>query len=250
MPEAVAPLLDIAIPVYNEGENIGRVLDALERHVRTPFRLLIAYDREDDDTLPAIARRGPARYEVRLVHNTGLGVHAAVRAAFAASTARFVIVLPADDDYNAPIIDLLVQRASDGNDIVAPSRFMRGGRMVSCPWLKSTLVRTSAFALYHVARLPTHDPSNGFRLFSRRLLDSVAIESRVGFTYSLELLVKAHRLGWTVAEVPAEWYERHAGRSRFQVLRWLPAYLRWFRYAFATTYLRRGAETVTLGRAP
>jgi dolichol-phosphate mannosyltransferase len=30
------------------------------------------------------------------------------------------------------------------------------------------------------------------------------------------------------------------------VLQWLPAYLRWFRYAFATTFLRRPPETVVL----
>ena len=118
--------------------------------------------------------------------------------------------------------------------------------MVGCPWLKSFLVRTSAFALRFVARVPTHDASNGFRLFSRRVISAIPLESTEGFTYSIELLVKAHRLGWKIGEVPVEWFERKSGRSRFQVLRWLPAYLVWFRYAFATTYLRRKPETVLI----
>jgi len=42
------------------------------------------------------------------------------------------------------------------------------------------------------------------------------------------------------------WIERADGRSRFQVLRWLPAYLRWYRYAFATTFLRRPPRSVAL----
>jgi dolichol-phosphate mannosyltransferase len=56
--------------------------------------------------------------------------------------------------------------------------------------------------------------------------------------------VKAHRLRWRIGEVPALWFERKHGTSRFRVLKWLPAYLRWYRYAFATTYLRRPPQSV------
>jgi hypothetical protein len=42
------------------------------------------------------------------------------------------------------------------------------------------------------------------------------------------------------------WIERQSGESRFRVLKWLPAYLRWYGYAFATTFLRRPPGTVAL----
>ena len=174
----------------------------------------------------------------------------AVKTAFRVSSAPAVLTYPADDDYNAPRIDVLYARFRSGCDIVAASRFMRGGTMRGSPILKTVLVRAAALALYHFARLPTHDPSNGLRLFSRRVLEGIPIESRVGFTYSIELLVKAHRLAWKICEVPAEWHERKRGASRFRLLRWLPAYLVWFRYAFATTYLRRGPATVRTRRTP
>jgi len=83
--------------------------------------------------------------------------------------------------------------------------------MVGCPLLKAAIVRSSAQVLHHVARLPSHDPSNGFRLFSQRLLRAVPLESTEGFTYSIELLVKCHRLGWRIGEVPVEWHERRRG---------------------------------------
>jgi hypothetical protein len=83
-------------------------------------------------------------------------------------------------------------------------------------------------------------------MFSRRVVDSIEIESNEGFCYSIELLVKAHRLGWPIGEVPALWFERRHGTSRFRVLKWLPAYLRWYRYALATTLLRRSPRTVAL----
>ena len=240
--------LDVIIPVYNEGPNILATLGALARDVKTPARVLICYDRPDDNTLPVV-RDHPQIYaglNVEFLRNPGRGAHAAVMAGFAASSAPFVAVYPADDDFNAAILDSMVLLAAQGTDIVCASRFMPGGKMQGCPWLKAALVRTAAFALHRIARLPTHDATSGFRLFSRRVIERIAVESDRGFCYSIELLVKVHRLRWRVAEVPAVWFERKHGASRFKVLEWLPAYLRWFNYAFTTTFLRRPPETVAM----
>jgi dolichol-phosphate mannosyltransferase len=240
--------LDIVIPVYNEGRNILATLGALRDHMRTPARIMICYDRPDDDTLTTIeANRAQLEgLTVEFVRNPGRGAHGAVMAGFAASRAPFVMVYPADDDFNGAIVDSMVGKAEAGADIVCASRFMAGGCMVGCPWLKALLVRVAAFTLYYIARLPTHDPTSGFRLFSRRVVDSIAVESDSGFCYSIELLVKCHRLGWPVAEVPAQWFERTEGASRFRVISWLPAYLRWYGYALATTFLRLPANSVKL----
>ncbi len=240
--------LEIVIPVYNEGPNIASVLASLAEHVHASFRVLIVFDHEEDDTLAALdAASIPV--EVVRVKNRGVGAFGAVMTGFEDSVAPFVLVFPADDDYNAHRIDAMLQEGRRGAEIVAASRFMAGGKMVGAPLLKTVLIRSSAYALHHLAGIPTHDPSNGLRLFSRRVLRTIRIESTLGFTYSIELLTKAHRLGWRIAEVPFEWYERKAGKSRFQVLRWAPAYLRWFGYAFATTWLARGPESVPLVRA-
>ncbi len=247
-----APRLDIVIPVYNEGVNIIKTLTAIARGVKTPMRVLICYDREEDNTLPAI-RNNLDKFgdlTIDFVLNRGRGPHGAVLSGFAAGEAPFALVFMADDDYNCDIVDAMVAKAATGCDVVCASRFMKGGSMVGCPWLKAALVRIGSFTLYHLARLPAHDASNGFRLFSRRVVDRVAVESDRGFCYSIELLVKCHRLGWHIGEVPAQWIERTHGSSRFQVLRWLPGYLRWYLYAFATTWLRRPPASVPLTRRP
>ena len=241
----MAPQLDIIIPVYNEGQNILATLTALARKVKTPVRVLIVYDLPDDDTLPAI-RNNPDKHAglaVEFVRNPGRGAHRAVMTGFAASTAPFVVMFPADDDFNAGILDQMIDLARQGCDVVCASRFMPGGTMQGAPLLKTTLVRAAAFSLHYLARLPTKDATSGFRLFSRRVVRDIAIESDQGFCYSIELLVKVHRLGWRIGEVPALWFERKHGQSRFRSLRWLPAYLRWYFYAFATTYLRRPPST-------
>ena len=246
------PRLGIIIPVYNEGANILRTLQSIMRDVKTPLRVLICYDREDDDTRPVIGSNRDAlgALTITFVRSRGSGVHGAVLTGFTASSSPYVVVLPADDDYNANILDAMVAQAESGCDIVCASRFMPGGSMVGCPWLKAMLVRTGNFTLYHLARLPTRDATSGFRLFSRRVIDEIAVESDRGFCYSIELLVKCHRLGWRIGEIPAQWYERTHGVSRFQVIKWLPAYLRWYLYAFATTYLKRPAQSVRMNASP
>ncbi len=246
MNNAARQRLDIVIPVYNEGANIVPTLRALAREVKTSNRVLICYDDEDDDTLPAINSNRDAFSTLALtfVRNRGRGAHGAVLTGFAVSDAPFVLMFPADDDYNIGILDTMVAEGATGCDIVCASRFMPGGSMVDCPWLKAFLVRTANFTLYHFAGIPTHDASNGFRLFSRRAVKEITIESDRGFCYSIELLVKCHRLGWRIGEVPARWFQRAHGTSRFQVVKWLPSYLHWYAYAFATTYLRRPAKSV------
>jgi glycosyltransferase involved in cell wall biosynthesis len=230
--------LDILIPVYNEGPSIVKVLDGLASSIKTPYRVLICYDDEEDTTLSVLRNyRSPAA-SINPVKNEGKGVHGAVMTGFHKSQSPAVIVFPADDTFNGPIIDGMVQKFQEGADIVAASRFMRGGCMNRCPWLKALLVRSAAWTLYHLARLPTHDPTNGFRLFSRRVLREIPVESSMGWAFSIELLVKCHRRGWQVAEVPAQWHERSEGKSRFRIGKWLPVYLRWYFYAFETAAVK------------
>jgi glycosyltransferase involved in cell wall biosynthesis len=228
------PELDIVVPVYNEGGNILRMFRALERSVRTPVRVLICYDHDEDTTLTALRTSPPPPFEVRLVKNQGQGVLGAIKSGLASSTAPAVLVMPADDDYNAPRLDAMVARFRQGNDIVVASRYVRGGAVGKGPFVKTFLCRCVSWAMRHLVRLPTHDATNGFRLFSRRVIDGIPIESTAGFSFSLELTVKCHRRGWPIAEVPVEWHERTEGTSRFRVFRWAPHYLKWVRYALAT----------------
>jgi dolichol-phosphate mannosyltransferase len=167
-----------------------------------------------------------------------------VLAGFAASAAPMILVYMADDDYNAAIVGKMVQKIREGCDVVAASRFIPGGEMKNCSSLiKELITRLGAFLVFHFGG-EVHDPTNAFRMFTRRVIDTIEIESSQGFTFSIELLVKALRLKWKVAEVPALWIEREDKPSRFRVFAWLPHYLPWAFYALATHWLKRGPTTV------
>tara|TARA_B100000287_G_scaffold434932_1_gene500999 strand:+ start:3005 stop:3754 length:750 start_codon:yes stop_codon:yes gene_type:complete len=237
--------LDIVIPVFNEGASIIEVIELLEQHVKTRFRILICYDFDEDDTLEAI-NTAPRNCVIEYIKNTGAGPCDAVKSGFKASNSECVIVFPGDDTANQKIIDKMYQKFKDGSEVVVASRFIPGGSMIGCPIIKSILVRTASFSLYLLSSIPVRDASNGFRLFSRKVLDTINIQSTHGFTYSLEILVKCNRLKWRIDEVPAEWMERKEGKSNFKVFFWLKMYLRWYFYGLGTTWLRKSITPLCL----
>ena len=237
--------IDIIIPVYNEGENIKKVLHEFQNNVHTKFRILVCYDYEEDTTLKAFE---PSDFNFKIIKlkNDGIGVHSAVITGMNYSNSDCVIVFPADDFINQKIIDNMYMLYTKGCDVVVASRFMKGGSMVGCPPLKSFIVRTVSKTLFSFSSIPVQDASNGFRLFSRRILNTVEIESRFGFTYSIELLVKCKRLGWKIGEFPAQWEERSKGKSKFQIVNWAPSYIRWYLYGLASTWLFKSSNSVRL----
>src|SRR5437588_1406519 len=154
------PELDIIIPVYNEGPNIISVLESLVREVKTPFRVMICYDREEDTTLAALRDHPMPEVRIDLVRNRGQGAFGAIMTGFEQSTAPAVIMLAADDDYNAPQIDPMMRKFRERCEIVVASRFVKGGCMKGCRFVKASIVRVSAWVLYHIGRLPVRDASN------------------------------------------------------------------------------------------
>jgi len=248
--EPFAIELDIVIPVYNERDNITLVLDSFHKHVKTAYRVLICYDSDEDNTLEVLAKYPKDRMEIVLVKNPGAGPHDAMREGFLRTTSPFILTNMGDDDYTAPVIDFMVKKAREGYEIVTGGRFMKSGRMVGCRWNKKFLTWLASFTLYYFANFPVRDATNGVRIFSRRVIDTIEIESRMGFSYSFEMMVKVHRLHWRVFEFPAEWHERKTGKSRFKIGKWMAPYLRWYFFAFATTWLLRGPESIFLKKQP
>jgi len=238
----VTPRYSVVVPVYNEAENIGPFCAAALAHLPAAFELLVCYDFDGDTTLPALAAlpadQKPA--DVRLVRNDlGRGVRYAIDAGMRAARAPVVVVAMADLSDDFPKVEEMVRRAEAGADVVCASRYMRGGQQLGGPRLKGLLSRTAGLTLHWFAGLPTHDPTNSFKAYRKDFLDRTPIESTDGFTLSLELTVKAHFNGGRVEEVPATWHDRVAGRSRFQLRKWLPLYLRWYRAAFRAAWFGR-----------
>jgi glycosyltransferase involved in cell wall biosynthesis len=226
------PELSIVVPVFKEGEAVEPVLRALDAGVATLHEILVVYDFDEDPTVPVIARIHADLPTVRGHRNDlGRGVLNAMKAGIAASRGDFVLISMADGSDEPHVVDRMVELARGGADVVSASRYMPGGRQVGGPPLKRLMSRTAGLSLHWFAGVPTHDPTNNFKLYSRRLLRAVSIQSEAGFELALELTVKATIAGRPVAEVPTTWRDRTAGASNFKLRSWLPHYLRWWRVA-------------------
>lgn len=235
MSEPTTPAVDFVMPVYNEGANVGRAIEEIDRNVPLPKRVLVVYDFDGDDTVPAVRGLQPRYPWVELAKNTiGRGVLNAVRAGIAATSAEVVIVTMADLSDDVSIVPRMVGLIRDeGYDIVCASRYMKGGRQIGGPALKKFLSRAAGVSLHWLSGLPTHDATNAFRAYRRPVLLEAPIESTGGFEYSLEITAKAYARGRRITEVPSTWRDRSAGRSRFRLRAWLPLYLKWYLYALA-----------------
>jgi glycosyltransferase involved in cell wall biosynthesis len=229
MSVATPPVLSVVIPVYNEGEAVAPVLRSLSDALRTPHELVVVYDFDGDTTVPVVERLAADIPELRALRNDlGRGVLNAMKAGIAGTSGELVLISMADGSDEPGLVEPMVAMARGGAAVVAASRYMRGGRQIGGPLVKRTLSRAAGLSLHWLAGVPTHDPTNNFKLYRRDFLDSITIESEAGFELALELTVKATIAGRRVAELPTVWRDRTAGQSNFKLRKWLPHYLRWY----------------------
>jgi dolichol-phosphate mannosyltransferase len=229
MTENAQPQLSVVLPVYNEGEAVAPVVRALIAGIHVPCEVLIVYDFDGDTTVPVARALAAELPQVKPMRNDlGRGVLNAMKAGIAAAAAPYVLVSMADGSDEPQVVDAMVGLAADGADVVAASRYMRGGHQIGGPLLKRLMSRTAGLSLHWFAGVPIHDPTNNFKLYSRRFLDSITIESTAGFELALELSVKATLARRRLAEVPTTWRDRTAGKSNFKLRKWLPNYLHWY----------------------
>ena len=227
------PELAVILPVYNEGEAVEPVLRSLASQIRTPHELVVVYDFDGDTTVPVVQRLAGEIPQLRGLRNDiGRGVLNAMKAGIAGTQAPYVLISMADGSDEPHVVDPMVELARQGADVVSASRYMKGGRQVGGPPLKRLMSRVAGLTLHWFARVPTHDPTNNFKLYSRRFLEANTIESTAGFELALELTVKATIQKRKIAEIPTTWRDRTAGQSNFKLRKWLPHYLHWYRVAF------------------
>ena len=219
---------DLIIPVYNE-KNIIKLIDYIFINSKNFINIYICYDNENDITINFIKNSNYNNSsKISLLKNIHKGPCEAIKTGIYSSKADALIVYPADDFNNGLLLDKMYELFLEGYDLVCPSRFIKGGLIKNCPLIKYIIVKIISFSLYHFSNIKIKDPTNGFRLFSRKLIKKYPIKSKLGFAYSLELLVKASKNSYRVTELPSIWIEREDRKSNFKILKWAKDYLKWY----------------------
>ena len=229
--------LDIIIPVYNEDENIVKLLKLLDDELTCNFRVLICYDSEFDKTLKYLKDLNIINNEILLIKNPKRGPNSAIIEGIKSSKSKVILVYMADDFENIKLINRMVDLIESGNDLVIPSRFIIGGKMLGAVKSKEIVTRVGSHLIYYLARLPFKDCTNAFKMFSASVADKIKFDSTAGFTYALELVAKSYFLNLKIIEVPSIWIEVKNRKSNFKMLKWIPYYIYWLLYSMIRNYM-------------
>ena len=157
----------------------------------------------------------------------------AIRTGYEITQARYTLLTSADLCDSTETIPLMLEAAKQHHAaIVCGCRYMKGGGHLGGPVFKGLLSRLACLILYYTGASPTKDITNNFKLYQKSMLNGIEIESRHGFEFGMEMVIKAFKRGQNIVDVPTIWRERQHGKSRFRLWAWMPAYLRWFFKAF------------------
>lgn len=235
---ATMPRVQIIVPVYNEGDGILQLYDSLVKAGVEFDSLKFIYDFDADTTVPFIAKLHDQDERVGGERNDfGRGAVNALRWGFSRAQPGPVIVVMGDNSDTLDIVPKMVNLWRSGATIVSPSRYMKGGAKHGGGFIKTMMSRIACVSLKMLG-FPTADATNNFKLYDGTWLREQSVDSLGGFEVAIELTYKAFRERKTIVELPTVWTDRTAGESKFQILKWLPQYLKWYFKCLGVLVLR------------
>jgi dolichol-phosphate mannosyltransferase len=223
--------LSIVMPVRNEGVNMKIMLRILKAVIEVPHEILVVYDDESDDSIPAVKAMQQEYPQARLIHNAlGRGVANAIKAGVAAAKGEYILLFAVDEVGPVLAIGDMITLMDEGCEMVSCTRYAYGGRRLGGSAIGGILSRTanSLFSLLSGAGFT--DGTTGIKMFRKELFDKFTIESKpVGWAVVFEMAIKAQLMGVRIGEVPIVSIDRlYGGKSTFTLGPWFKEYLRWF----------------------
>lgn len=246
--------LIIQIPCFNEEETLPAVLCDLPRQLAgfDEVEWLIVNDGSTDRT-SEVARENGVDHIVELPANRGLAkaFMAGIEKALGEG-ADVIVNTDADNQYDARDIGLLVAPILQDK-----AQFVIGARPIATiehfSFVKKLLQSLGSWVVRFTSGTDVRDAPSGFRAISREA--ALRLNIFDGYTYTLESIIQAGRLGIRVASVPI----RVNGETRpSRLVRSIPHYLvrslvsilrTLLVYSPGRTFLTLGAVPVLLGSA-
>jgi putative flippase GtrA len=222
LPEPRGPLIEIAIPVYNEEHVLAASVRRLHSYLLEtfPYRFVITVvdNASTDGTWEIATRLSLEIPAVEAVHLTRKGRGRALRHVWGTSSADVVAYMDVDlsTDLHA-FLPLIAPLVSGHSDLAIGSRLSRGSAVVRGPRREvisrayNTLLRVTLLARFS-------DAQCGFKAGRADVVRALlpAVEDQSWF-FDTELLLLAERNGLRIHEVPVDWVDDPD--SRVDVLR-------------------------------
>lgn len=201
--------LSIVVPVYNEEANVDPLLERIATvipQLPAPHEVILVDDGSRDTTvtkLLAAKKKYPWLKVVELRRN--FGQHAATYAGFDAAKGRVVVTLDGDLQNDPADIPKLVDKMSEGYDVVCGWRTERKDPVISRK-LPSLIVNR---LISREAPTPIHDYGCFLRAYTQQAAKELAGYSTARGWFP----VLFAKLGFRVGETPVRHHERPGGEQ-------------------------------------
>jgi dolichol-phosphate mannosyltransferase len=213
----IEPVL-VVIPTYNERENLGPILDRLQK-VLPDVHVLVVDDGSPDGTGELADERAAANDHVHVMHRTEkAGLGAAYIAGFRWGLAReykTIVEMDADGSHAPEDLPRLLDAVGDA-DLAIGSRYVPGGAVVNWPLKRQVLSRGANIYSQVALGMRTRDITAGFRAYRRPVLEKLALDevNSHGYCFQIDLTLRTADAGFEIVEVPITFTEREIGESK------------------------------------
>ncbi len=208
----------IIIPTYNEMENIKTLLhDLLELYPNA--NILIVDDSSPDGTAKYVEQKGTQDKRIHLLkREKKLGLGTAYVAGFKYMLENGydnAIQMDADYSHDPKDIGRFMKRLDDA-DLVIGSRYITGVNVVNWPMSRLLLSYFANMYSRIVTGLPVKDGTGGFKVFKRKVLESIDLDriKSNGYSFQIEMNFKAWKKGFKIVEEPIVFTDRVQGKSK------------------------------------
>ena len=214
------PRVTVVIPTKDEEGLIGEIVDAVKPHAD---EILVVDGHSHDQTREIAAAHG-----ARVIVDHGRGKGEALRLSIDDARGGILVFIDADGSHEPADIPKLVEPIRRGDaDLVIGSRGKGGSDELHgtieqfIRYVGSQLIMLAINYRWDV-RLT--DSQNGFRAIRRDVAARLQLTSNLT-TIEQEMLMKALKHGYRVAEIPSHEYERRWGTSKVVVWKLWFAYI-------------------------
>ncbi|MFN4227553.1 MAG: dolichyl-phosphate beta-glucosyltransferase [Candidatus Ratteibacteria bacterium] len=204
--------ISIIVPAYNEEKRILKTIEKIYKYFaekNLDFEIIVVDDGSKDKTIEVVEELSKDKKEVKILkHPKNMGKGAAVRTGVLNSSGD--LILFTDADLSTPIeeFEKLKKKIEEGYDIAIGSRGLKDSKIViPQPFYRRIIGKIFPLLVRLLVIKDFKDTQCGFKLFKKEAGKKIFSQLKTnGFAFDVEVLARAKKEGYKIAEVGVVWY--------------------------------------------